>query len=348
MNDQTSPIDNNTPTSSTYRSDNQGRPTGTPAGGKDFRKIYERDARKQNSNDDDVALEVDEEGDNDNAIAMAGMSAIMKKKAAQAASPFSLFNTPPKNGDEAEIAMGDQNAPIESPSDVFSSMGKTQVVQPNAKAQPKEPKQVSEKVVKFSSDMSSAEGIALEDISDAKKAQAKSKFNSQFDREQPDLSYVNPLGTPSVQISVNNQTDIKVERPAETTPLHELITQLIDKMQTLVDSGKNETTVTLKQPPQFDGVRIVITNYDTAQNQFNIKFENLTQSAQLLISQQHNREVLQSNLEKKGYNVQLFVATTFDESKPLVLQAEGEQRNDDRGREREEQQRQKQKEGRQG
>jgi hypothetical protein len=150
----------------------------------------------------------------------------------------------------------------------------------------------------------------------------KQQSNALFSREQPDLAAVNPF-------TVNMPTENIATAPVAPRPvvapisadLQLLINELAREISGVKDQGLSETTVELKSP-LFDGARLVLTSTDSARNEFNIKFENLSQAAQLVLNNQSNRSDLMSNLERQGYNVHIFVATTFDERAAITANAD--------------------------
>lgn len=174
-------------------------------------------------------------------------------------------------------------------------------------------------------------------------------LHTEFTREQPDLSYVNPFTIGAAAPTVAIAPEVKVERPTPiSADLQLLIDKLATEMSVVQQSGQTETTVELKHPPLFEGARITLTTFETAKNEFNIRFENLTQAAQTVLGQQVYRQELLSNLEQKGYNVHIFTATTFDDSKTITANVDTPNKGrDEQARERENQgggqQRQRQK-----
>lgn len=163
------------------------------------------------------------------------------------------------------------------------------------------------------------------------------KINSQFAREHTDLSYVNPLASVSQPTAIE-PSQIQTDRPMPTVNanLQSLIEQLVKELSVVTQGGKTETSIVLNHPPQFDGVKIIITSYESSQKEFNLKFENLTQAGQQILDQQQNRADLIANLERKGYNVHIFVTTTYSETNPLATNTDAtprereEQKNEER------------------
>ena len=94
-------------------------------------------------------------------------------------------------------------------------------------------------------------------------------------------------------------------RDARATTI-QLVDQLVKALSQLTQTDRTETTLTLKYPPIFEGVSITITEFKTAQKEFNVTFFNLTNpTARLLIETKQNQESLRNALIEKGYTLQM-------------------------------------------
>lgn len=150
----------------------------------------------------------------------------------------------------------------------------------------------------------------------------KEKFTSPFAaKEQPDLSYVNPL----------NQQAAAVERVIDSTPQKPLsptlsAAQIVEQIthhmevQQFKAQGLTNTTVTLNYPNMFKDAQVIVTSFDTARNQFNITFQNLGAQAKALLDQQATQDSLKHALEVKGYMVHIITATT-NIDQPIITDA---------------------------
>ena len=121
--------------------------------------------------------------------------------------------------------------------------------------------------------------------------------------------------------------------------MKEIIDQIIDKLYTLKMKGTTETTVVLKHPPLFTGAKLTLTAYDSATGEFNIKFTELSAQAKQLLDMEAARQALQTTLERKGYTMHIFIASTESEETGEIASwpSEREGRDDKRegGKERE-------------
>jgi len=154
------------------------------------------------------------------------------------------------------------------------------------------------------------------------KDKSQEKFSSQFAaKEQPDLSYVNPLNQPT-------PTERMVDSTPQRAPLLPALTaqQIVEQIahhmevQDFKATGLTNTTVTLNYPPIFEKAQIVVTSFDTARNQFNITFQNLGPQAKNLLDQQATQDSLKHALEVKGYMVHIITATTTI-AQPVITDA---------------------------
>ncbi|MEC7838867.1 MAG: hypothetical protein VX777_02370 [Chlamydiota bacterium] len=92
--------------------------------------------------------------------------------------------------------------------------------------------------------------------------------------------------------------------------MEELMNKLASEISIAKAGGKTDTTIEIKSTPLFKGAKVTITEFDSAKNEFNIKFENLSTKAHEIVSMQANRESLKSALEQRGYNVHIITANT--------------------------------------
>lgn len=168
----------------------------------------------------------------------------------------------------------------------------------------------------------------------------EAKVSTLFAQEQPDRAGVNPAAAPVSSLFEISSTQA-AEKPAPIAPrIQEIVEQLVARLQVAETAGQTDTTVVLKHPPLLRGANVVITEFDTAKGEFNIKFENLTQAAKELLDIRENQENLRLALDQKGYKVHIMVTTTEKET-PLV--AETEQAHEGKGARGEEEQAEKEK-----
>jgi hypothetical protein len=73
--------------------------------------------------------------------------------------------------------------------------------------------------------------------------------------------------------------DVKASQNAARAEVWSIVEKLVDKITELKSSGKTEITITLKEPPMFQGAQIRIMEESSSKNQFNIAFENLSPQA---------------------------------------------------------------------
>ncbi len=178
---------------------------------------------------------------------------------------------------------------------------------------------------------------------DINPADEKPNFSTVFAREQPDLTSINPFaGLQTATIEAGKS----VSDPMRTNmvEMQELFDQVESQITILSNSkGQTDTTLTLKQPPIFEGASLTVSTDANARGQFNITFENLNPTAKHLIDMTDNQNTLRNNLEQKGYMVHIVIATTTTVENSQVVKAEqfGARRDDDsqgQGREKDEEQ----------
>lgn len=163
--------------------------------------------------------------------------------------------------------------------------------------------------------------LAASNSSKSKKAWAKepkpfdmmegAKDDSKFMREQPDLSYVNPLAAATPSAALNTSLTANSAASGNTRSVQEIIDQIVKEIYTLEKNGKTDTVISLKGPI-FDNAHLILSEFDTAKGQFNITFDNLTQAGKDLLDK--NQQLLLDDLSKKGYVVHMVVSTTTIET----------------------------------
>lgn len=156
----------------------------------------------------------------------------------------------------------------------------------------------------------------------------KEKFASPFAaKEQPDLSYVNPLNQQAGPI--DRIIESPSQRPlAPTLTAQQIVEQIVKHMevQDFKSQGITNTTVTLNYPGVFKDAQVIVTSFDTAKNQFNITFQNLGAQAKVLMDQQATQDSLKHALEVKGYMVHIITATTTIDQ-PILTDAGNQYRD---------------------
>ncbi|MDB6081552.1 MAG: hypothetical protein JWO53_824 [Chlamydiia bacterium] len=107
------------------------------------------------------------------------------------------------------------------------------------------------------------------------------------------------------EIMAETSTPQEVRSPLPST-LVKLIDELVSQLKVMTKSDRTETSITLQNPPLLRGVSLVITEFQSAQKEFNLTFHNLTNvDARLLIESKQNQEGLALALAEKGYTLQM-------------------------------------------
>lgn len=136
-----------------------------------------------------------------------------------------------------------------------------------------------------------------------------------FVREEADIAQINPSAyvPPSDFDPQINQVLAKEPTPPPTrAQIQEIIDKIVDQVYKLeAKKGTTEIVVILNKEGPLKDVGIKVTETDTSMKQLNITIDNLTQDAKTLIEKSESQLLLA--LERKGYQVQMFVATTTTE-----------------------------------
>lgn len=300
-------------------------PSGAPRTDKDFKKILGQKDNKNGERDSRNAKSTSALDGNTNYEEIVNAEESVKE---QQPSLFDLSkgmmkkNIDEETSEVAKMASSDE-LPMESPSSMFKNLA----LKEKAKAKGSTESELKRVGDKKGDDLEAEEN----------------KVPTPFPRESMDLSYVNPLAlnNPSV-VEIGDQ---KLEKmlPSQKMTVQQLVDAIVKAVTTVEVQGKTDTIVTLKQPPDFANANLILTSYESAKGEFNIRFENLTPKA--LMDLQLNQESLLSTLQQKGYTVHMVITTTQIET-PQIATAQSQQtsRDSEQQQEKQEQQRRRQKE----
>ncbi len=303
--------DQNQDDSATRRAANA-KPSGSPRTDKDFQKILSnKDGRQGEGNRDsknakfttglDGTVDFEEIADAEENL-----------KQQQQPSLFDLSkgmikkNPGEETSDVVKMASSDELA-MESPTSIFKSLA------------------LKEKAAQAKSSQGKLERTSgkMEDFEDS-----EVKRPTNFSQESVDLTYINPLAiNVKPTIEMDNKS-FETVTPSQKMTTQQIVDAIVKAITTVETQGKTDTVVTLKQPPIFAGSNIVLTSYESAKGEFNIRFENLTQQAKSFMDMQQNQDSLRFALQQKGYAVHILVATTQVETPQIVANAQQPSRDE--------------------
>lgn len=141
----------------------------------------------------------------------------------------------------------------------------------------------------------------------------KTSKASEFVEENADLISIAQSQKVTVPEQIQPITQIAEPKPTggpDYKTIQQIVDQIVDKIYLVKEDGRSDTTIVLRNPPLFDGVKITLSSYESAAGQFNITFENLTQMAKNVLDFQANRDALRLALDNKGVVIQMFTTTT--------------------------------------
>ena len=99
----------------------------------------------------------------------------------------------------------------------------------------------------------------------------------------------------------------QVQQPTATEraeTAQQIISQMVDQISQIRSSDRTETTVTLNQPPQFQGVQVIVTELDSARKELNLTFANVqSPEAQAWLAENRNVRTLNNSLNDLGFVV---------------------------------------------
>jgi len=160
----------------------------------------------------------------------------------------------------------------------------------------------------------------------------KKKLAGPFIQELPDLSYVNAAPQKVELTSIYAPAQPAVQQVDMAQRIKEIVDQIgkID-LYTIKEGGKTETVISLNNIEMFKGARVVVTSFDTAKNEFNITFENLTQQGKNLLDLPKNQEALMQTLAQRGeWVVHQITTTTLMPNRPYIDESPLQQGREER------------------
>lgn len=292
---------------SSSRSSNT-RPDGIPKTERDFRKVLsEKDRRRNKDDEDNISTNKEfvglEEGLGYEEIAFS------EEAPKQQPSLFDLSRKGMNKKEEASqaaqvasMASADE-LPTNSPNTIFNNLALKE------KAQAKANKKLE----------GSAGKMGSVDADDEENPKVASRFSS----EGMDLSSVNPHSSNQQAIQELNN-DPRLDKPLASQKMTtlQLVEAIVKALSTVETQGKTDTVVTLQRPPMFAGANVILTSYETAKGEFNIRFENMSQQGKSFMDMQQNQDSLRFALQEKGYAVHIVVVTTNIETPKFVADAQ--------------------------
>ncbi len=134
------------------------------------------------------------------------------------------------------------------------------------------------------------------------------KFDSKDENRNP-LSLLELSKTNMQKTVIHVAADETIDNPSVHFQKQQNLIKIIDALTDQIVSARTKelstTEITLKYPPIFEGAKITIQEFSSAQNEFNISFSSLSPDAKRLIESQSNQGLLQSKLLEQGYTLRM-------------------------------------------
>ena len=177
-------------------------------------------------------------------------------------------------------------------------------------------------------------GIELKAEASATKANRNDKDDPSVANpigKETNIAFTNPFATPVQGVASVNIGSTPAVQP--TSNVSEIINSLVSTVTETITGDRTDTTITLKNPPMFEGAQLTVTEYGSAKGEFNISFQNLNNEARNLIDM--NEKSLKTSLEQKGYAVHIVTTENkIEQSIASNASQTGEERGQGEERER--------------
>lgn len=170
----------------------------------------------------------------------------------------------------------------------------------------------------------------------SKKENKDQNSSGQF-KEGAEVNFLAAAGQTPVRTEVGvNTSPAPIER-ADMVRIQKIIDQIVDRVYQVEKSGETSTVIVINDKSSlFNGASIKISEFDTSKGQFNITIDNLSPEARGLV--ERNQTLLIESLDKKGYQVHQFVATTQIENTRIAAAPQSQPRERDPEKEEQRQQ----------
>lgn len=158
------------------------------------------------------------------------------------------------------------------------------------------------------------------------KADSKSELVIKVEPKNELIAAATPIitETKAPQSSINPNAQIVAAREARQAMV-DLVEKLTSSLMILTKSDRTEIQISLQHPPLFAGSSLMLTEFNSSKNQFNLTFFNLSPDARNLIANTQNQDMLRTALVEKGYTLQLVtiepkldVGITTEESQSMT------------------------------
>lgn len=237
------------------------------------------------------------------ALAKVINSAFNSKNMEKTEEPVSILLSPER--DEEKMTMRKQ---FEIPTGPFSPSDEDKMAQ--VQAQAGNLHLASLKELQNKSLTSSSESQDFHTFSETK---SKNKLEPvKMDERLSSQQTGQPITPPPVVLE-SNSFSAQVATASHQAQLQEIIDKIVQSIHTLQKEGSTETVVTLKGP-QFEGAKLTVKSFETAPNEFNIAFSDLSSPAKDLLDRKLTKDSLADNLDSQGYTIHIITTTTLTES----------------------------------
>lgn len=165
-----------------------------------------------------------------------------------------------------------------------------------------------------------------EEVYQLVKADSKSELVIKVEPKNELIAAATPIitETKAPQSSINPNAQIVAAREARQAMV-DLVEKLTSSLMILTKSDRTEIQISLQHPPLFAGSSLMLTEFNSSKNQFNLTFFNLSPDARNLIANTQNQDMLRTALVEKGYTLQLVtiepkldVGITTEESQSMT------------------------------
>lgn len=149
---------------------------------------------------------------------------------------------------------------------------------------------------------------------DRLKSDSRHKEKAQFSQEKADIAYINQNSQVVASIQTKAEEGQDVNR---SKTIQELVNQVAESMEVMKSEGRTDTIIRLQHPPILRNADLILTSYQSAHNEVNIAFTNLSNDGKRFLDLQLQNDSLTTALREKDIVVHMLTTTTLTETPTL-------------------------------
>jgi hypothetical protein len=169
-------------------------------------------------------------------------------------------------------------------------------------------------------------GLLLQEI-DTQRAKKETEKTESLSKDMEQQASLLAMTSSSIQaqagavqaMHASDEVLLQRKQTEDRIAVVQLVQRLVDSLQQIIQEGKTETTIVLKQPPAFEGAVVVISEFRG--KEFNLAFYNISNPTALrLVEEASSQASLRDAVKEKGFTLHM-----------ITIEGERRDREEDQG-----------------